>query len=160
MILGVLSILFPVLGTFTTVMFVAFLLLFSGIFTALYTYKTHKSEWRGWLKALIFIGVGTYMLFVPVGGVATLGLLFSIYFFMDAFSSFTIAMAHNAKNRLMWLVNAALSVIIATMFVMHWPASSILFIGIVVGFALLTDGISLLVYAKRNEEGRNDGEKS
>ena len=151
LMMGTLSILFPVAGTLTTVMFVAFILLFSGIFTAVFTYKTHKSDWRGWLKAFIFIAVALYMLLVPIGGVATVGMLFGIYFFADAFSSFTFATAHNAKNRLMWLVNAALSVVIGLMFVMHWPASSILFIGIVVGFALVTDGIALLVYAKRDE---------
>ena len=151
-ILGSLSLLFPVLGSLSTAMFVAFILFFSGVFTGMYTFQSNKRDWRGWLKAAIFTVVGLYMMFVPLGGVATVGLLFSIYFFADAFSSFTLAMAHGAKHRVMWLLNAALSVVIAMMFVMHWPASSLLFVGIVVGFALLLDGISLLVYVKKERD--------
>lgn len=148
MILGVIGALFPVVTSFTTVIFVAWLLLFSGFLTGFYTYKSDRSDWKGWLKSLIFLGVGVYMILSPLGGIATLGLLFSIYFFMDAFSSFTLATSfYPNKGWGIWIINAVLSLIIAVLFVIGWPLTSVVLIGLLVGFSLFFDGLALIMGA-------------
>jgi uncharacterized membrane protein HdeD (DUF308 family) len=149
MIVGFLGAMYPVVASLTTVAFVAWLLLFSGVTVAYFTYKSDASDWKGWLKALIFLGVGTYMLLSPLGGIATLGLLFSIYFFMDSFSSFTLATSfYPNKGWGIWIVNAVLSLIMAVIFVVGWPHTSILLIGLLVGFSLFFDGFALVTGAK------------
>ncbi len=157
MILGFLGAMFPIAASLTTVLFVAWLLLFSAFLVGFYTYKSDPSDWKGWLKSLIFFGVGVYMIVSPAGGIATLGLLFSIYFFMDSFSSFTFMMSFYPKKGWgIWLINAILSLLIAVIFVVGWPHTSILLIGLLVGFSLFFDGLALLMGAKLFEVPHGD----
>jgi len=146
MIIGFLGAIFPVAASLTTVVFVAWILLFAGTLTGYFTYKSDSGDWRGWLKSLIFVGVGIYMLVNPVGGIATLGLLFSIYFFMDAFSGFTLASSFYPNSGWgIWALNAVLSLVMAMIFVIGWPQTSIVLIGLLVGFSLFFDGLALVM---------------
>ena len=148
MIIGFAGAMFPVAASLTTVVFVAWMLLMSGFLVGYFTYKSDASDWKGWLKALIFFGVGIYMIVSPAGGIATLGLLFSIYFFMDSFSSFALAASfYPNKGWGIWTVNAILSLIMAIIFVAGWPHTSILLIGLLVGFSLFFDGLALVMGA-------------
>jgi uncharacterized membrane protein HdeD (DUF308 family) len=93
------------------------------------------------------------MLVSPLGGIATLGLLFSIYFFMDAFSGFMLASSlYPNKGWGLWTINAVLSLVMAVIFVMNWPFSSLYLIGLLVGFSLFFDGIALLMAGNALEE--------
>ena len=148
-VLGIIGALFPVFMSLTTVMFTAWLLIFSGFLTAFYTYKSDKSHWQGWLKSLVFFGVGTYMVVSPTGGIATLGLLFAVYFFADAFNSFLLAgSSFRGKGGWVWAINGHLSLLLGVLFVIGWPHTSVVLIGLFVGFSLFFDGIALLSGAK------------
>jgi len=148
MVVGFLGAMFPVAGSLTTVVFVAWLLLMSAFLVGYFTYKSDAGDWRGWLKTLIFLGVGLYMLGNPAGGIATLGLLFSIYFFMDAFSGFTLAASfYPNKGWGIWAVNAIFSLLMAMIFVIGWPHTSVVLIGLLVGFSLFFDGLALVMGA-------------
>jgi len=156
MVIGFVGAMFPVAASLTTVVFVAWLLLLSGFLTAYFTYKSDRSDWRGWLKSLIFLGVGVYMLVSPLGGIATLGLLFSIYFFMDAFSGFMMmASFYPHKGWGIWALNAVLSLVMAMVFVIGWPHTSVLLIGLLVGFSLFFDGLALVMGAKIFDNMKN-----
>jgi uncharacterized membrane protein HdeD (DUF308 family) len=157
MVIGFIGAMFPVAASITTVMFVAWLLLLSGFLVGYFTYKTDARDWRGWLKSLIFLGVAVYMLLSPLGGIATLGLLFAIYFFMDAFSGFTLAASfYPHKGWGIWTLNAVLSLVMATIFVAGWPHTSIVLIGLLVGFSLFFDGLALVMGAKIFTNIRNE----
>ncbi len=148
MVIGFLGAMFPVAASVTTVVFVAWLLLMSAFLVGYFTYKTDASDWKGWLKSIIFLGVGLYMLLNPAGGIATLGLLFSIYFFMDSFSGFTLASSfYPHKGWGIWAFNAVLSLLMAMIFVIGWPHTSVLLIGLLVGFSLFFDGLALVMGA-------------
>jgi uncharacterized membrane protein HdeD (DUF308 family) len=145
-LLGLIGIFFPVFTSFATVVFVSWLMLLSGLMAGYFTYITDKRDWSGWLKSLILIGVALYMLLSPLGGVATLGLLLSIYFFMDSFAGFSIASTiYPNKGWFLWVINALLSLIIGMIFVIGWPFSSTYLIGLFVGFSLFFDGLALLM---------------
>ena len=157
MILGLIGALFPMFASFATVIFVSWLMLFAGIMAGYFTYVTDKSDFSGWLKSIILIGVAMYMLASPLGGIATLGLLFSIYFFMDAFSGFMLASSlYPNKGWGMWTINAVLSLIMAVIFVVNWPFSSMYLIGLLVGFSLFFDGIALIMAGNALDEIDND----
>jgi len=148
MVIGFLGAIFPVAASLTTVVFVAWMLLLSAFLVGFFTYKSDAGDWRGWLKSLIFFSVGIYMLVNPAGGIATLGLLFSIYFFMDAFSGFTLASSfYPNKGWGIWAVNAVLSLLMAMIFVIGWPHTSVVLIGLLVGFSLFFDGLALVMGA-------------
>ncbi len=148
-LLGIAGIAFPPFMTMTTVVFVSWLLLFAGISAAIFTWQTDREDWMGWLKAFALILVALYMLFFPIGGAATVGLLLSIYFFTDAFAGFGLAMnMRPAQGWWVWLLNAVLSLVLGVLFVIGWPFSSLYLVGIFVGISLLFDGIALIMGGK------------
>jgi uncharacterized membrane protein HdeD (DUF308 family) len=86
------------------------------------------------------------MLVSPLSGIATLGLLSSIFFFMDAFSGFMLSSSfYPNKGWGLWAINAVLSLVMAIIFIVGWPFTSMYLIGLLVGFSLFFDGIALLM---------------
>jgi len=155
-ILGITGIIFPTLMSLTTLAFVSYLMILAGIFSGWLTWKSNKEDWVGWLKSFILLLTGLFMIFYPVIGIASIGLLFAIYFFMDAFAGFGLAFSlRPQKIWLLWLINAFTSLILAIIFVIDWPFSSLYLVGLFVGISLLFDGIALLTggfYVDKSEE--------
>jgi len=146
LVLGLMGIIFPSFMTFSAVVFVSYLMLFAGISSGWMTWMSNKEDWAGWLKSFLLVGVSLLMLFYPMQGVATLGLLFSIYFFMDAFAGFGLAFsAQGNRHRWFWIFNALMSLLLAIVFMVGWPFSSVWLIGFFVGVSLFFDGIALLI---------------
>ena len=145
-ILGLIGIFFPTFMTFGTLVFVSYLMLFAGISAGALTWISNRNDWTGWLKSFILVAVAAYMIFYPIQGVATLGLLFSIYFFMDAFTGLGLTFSANEqKHKWIWLLNAVTSFALAVIFLIGWPFSSLWLVGFFVGVSLFFDGIALLV---------------
>ncbi len=145
---GATGILFPEFMSVTTVMLVAYLMMFAGITSGVLTYKSNKEDWVGWLKSFTLVLSSFILLYYPVQGAAALGLVFAIYFFTDAFAGFSLALSlRPEKIWLVWLFNAVTSLALGLLFVIGWPASSLFLIGILVGISLLFDGIALLLGA-------------
>ena len=156
-LLGIVGIVFPPVLTLTTVMIVSAVMLVAGFSAAAMTLKSKRHDWAGWLKSFILVLAALYMLFYPAGGAAALGLILSIYFFMDSFASFGLAFSlRPQKIWLAWLFNAVVSAVLGMIFVIGWPFSSIYFIGIFVGISLTMDGIALLLGAKFVEDIKDD----
>jgi uncharacterized membrane protein HdeD (DUF308 family) len=157
-ILGLIGILFPSFITFSMVLFLAYLMLFAGLSSAWITWVSNRSDWIGWLKSLVFVGMSLFMLFYPLEGVATLGLLFSIYFFMDAFTGFSLAFsASGKKHRWLWGLNALGSLILGVVVLLGFPFTTVWLIGFLIGIGLLLDGIALLFGASiLGEEALNN----
>ncbi len=157
LLLGVVGIFFPVIMSLATSIFFGWLLILSAFLSAYHTYNTDKKDWLGWLKAFIFFITGALVVINPLPGVAALGIIFAVYFFMDAFASF--ALAFDTKPKKGWwivLLNGVLSVILAIVFLMNWPFSSLWLVGLFVGISLLFDGVVLLTFSKHAKEIEKD----
>jgi len=145
-ILGAVGMFFPTFMTLGTLVFVSYLMLFAGVSAGVLTWMSNRKDWTGWLKSFILSAVALYMILYPLDGVATLGLIFSFYFFMDSFSSAGLAFsAEGKKHQWMWIFNALTSFVLAVLFVVGWPFSSLWLIGFFVGISLFFDGIALLI---------------
>jgi len=145
LILGVLGILFPVFASIASAFYLGWILLFSGFFIAIHTYKTNKKDWLGWLKSVILLITGAFTVVNPLPGVAALGIIFTIYFLMDAFSSMALAFELKPQKGWWWsLINSFLSIIIAAYIIAGWPVSSIWIVGLLVGISLFFDGVVLI----------------
>ncbi len=156
LLLGIAGIFFPAIMSLAAAIFVGWLLLFSGFLAAFHTYQTDKKDWLGWLKAFVFLITGGLIVVNPLPGVAALGIIFAVYFLMDAFGSF--ALSFEMKPLKGWwvvLLNAILSLLLAFVFLIGWPFSSLWLVGLFVGISLLFDGVVLLTlshYAKKMDE--------
>ncbi len=145
-LIGAIGIIFPTFMSVSTVILVAYLMMFAGISAGLLTYKSNKEDWEGWLKSFILLLTSFILLYYPVQGAAVLGLIFAIYFFTDSFAGFGLAFSLKPqKIWLVWLFNAITSFALGVLFVIGWPQSSLFLIGILVGISLFFDGVSLLL---------------
>jgi len=145
-LLGAVGIIYPVFMTLATITFVSWLMIFGGFTAGYFTFISDKSHYLGWLKSFILVGIGLMMLYYPLTGIGTVGLLLSIYFFMDAFAGFSLALSMRpTKGWIWWMVNAFFSVLLGILFVIGWPFTSTYLIGLFVGFSLFFDGFSLLI---------------
>jgi len=145
-ILGLIGILEPAFMTLATVTFVAWLMMFAGFMAGYFTYISDKRDTLGWLKSFVLIGIALFMIFYPMSGVGTVGMLLAIYFFMDAFAGISLALSMRpAQGWIWWMINAIFSLLIGVLFIVGWPFTSLYLIGLLVGFSLFFDGISLLV---------------
>ena len=148
-LIGLVGIIFPTFMSFTAISFVAYLMLFAGVFSGWLTWQSSQNDWAGWLKSFLLIGTSLFILFYPMEGIAAIGLLFAIYFFMDAFSGFGLAFSLKPqKVWWIWFFNAVTSLALGTIFVIGWPFSSLFMVGLFVGISLLFDGIALLMGGK------------
>lgn len=145
-LLGLIGIVNPVIMTLGTVTLVAWLMLSAGLIVGYFTWLSNKSNVQAWLKSLILVGASLYILYYPAIGAATLGLLLSIYFFINGFTGLFLAFSiRPEKGWIFWMISAILSLLIGIFFVMGWPFSSTYIVGLLVGFSLLFDGIALLL---------------
>ena len=156
-ILGICGVLFPGIMSLATAIFYGWLLLFSSFVMAFHTYNTDKKDWLGWLKVVILFMVGILIAVNPLPGVAALGVLFAIYFFMDAFASIALSFSVKpAKNWWIILLNGFLSLFLGFYLLMGWPFSSLYFVGLFVGISLFFDGVVLLFMGKRADDMEKD----
>lgn len=145
-VLGLVGIIYPAFMTVVTVTFVSWLMLFAGFMAAYFTWLSNRNDVMGWLKSFMLIGISLYMLFYPMVGAATIGLLLSIFFFVDGFAGLALALSMRPnKIWIVWMINAIFSFAIGALFILSWPFNSTYLVGLFVGFSLFFDGIALLV---------------
>jgi len=144
-ILGTVAIFLPGLMSLGVAIFAGWLLLIGGVFWAIHTYQYDAKSFMNWLKPALLVGVGLLMLVYPISGVAAVGMMLSIYLFLDAFGSFALAHLIRPVKGWGWMVfNGVISFLLATLFLIGWPATSMWLVGLYVGISLLFDGWALL----------------
>ncbi len=161
LLLGLVGIFYPVVMSLTTAYFVAFLFLLSGFMIAFHTYNTDKKDWLGWLKAFLYLLTGILVTIYPIPGVAALGIILAVYFFMDGFASFALAgQLKGQKYNWLIVINAILSIILGVIFLVYWPFGSLVLVGLFVGISLFFDGIVLLTMSSAIKKLENSEDSS
>jgi uncharacterized membrane protein HdeD (DUF308 family) len=128
----------------TTSDLVSLLFIVGGGVWAWHTWQ-HGGGFMSWLKPMLLLVSGVLMAANPLAGVAALALLLSFYLLMDAFGSFALASALRPAPGWLWMVvNGVMDLVLAFLFTISWPASSMLLVGIFVGISLLFDGAALI----------------
>ncbi len=151
LLLGLAGIIFPVFfGNFIAV-FVGWLLFFSGIFTGYYTYQNDKKSLLGWLKSLLLVLVGLWMIIWPPVGAEALALVVAVYLFVDAAINYWLAFTLKpAVNKVWAVINGLVSTILGVLFVYYsvHPVTAAWLLGIYVGISLLFDSFMLWQLSK------------
>ncbi|HGG59834.1 MAG TPA: hypothetical protein ENK26_07960 [Gammaproteobacteria bacterium] len=143
MIIGAIGIFFPQLLALEAVVLIAILFLAGGGFWLINSIAYHRG-WTAWIKPLLLLISGAAMLWYPMSGVAAIGLLLSIYLLLDAFGSFVLAHElHPLKGWGFMAFNGAVSLLLAFLFLIGWPATSAWLVGVYLGVSLLFDGLAL-----------------
>ncbi len=144
--IGTVGVMLPWTMSLVTSIYIAALLLTGGLFWAYHTLKSHPGSFMGWLKPFLLIVTGGLMLYYPLSGVAAVGIMFSFYLFFDAFGSFALAREiHPAKGWGWMTFNGVVSLLLAVLILIGWPATSMVLVGIFVGVSLIFDGWALII---------------
>ena len=145
-VLGSAGVFIPGAMSLVTEIWIAWLFLIGGVFWAYHTYKSNPGSFMDWLKPLLLIISGGLMLFYPMPGIAAIGLVLSVYLLLDAFGSFALAHAlYPGKGWGSMTVNGVMSLLLAILFLIGWPATSLWLVGLYVGISLFFDGWALLM---------------
>lgn len=144
-ILGAAGLFLPGVISLGTAIFVAWLLIVGALIWATHTYRYHARSVMGWIKPALLLITGGLMLYNPLSGVAAVGLLLAIYLLMDAFGSFALAQSIHPAKGWGWMVfNGIISALLAMLFLIGWPATSLWLVGLYVSISLLFDGVALI----------------
>jgi uncharacterized membrane protein HdeD (DUF308 family) len=144
-LIGIVGIALPQFLSMAIALFAGWLLL-AGSIAMFMTWHGFRDHWVAWLKPFALVAVGLLILLNPIAGTAALGLMLAIYFMFDGFSGIGFAWEMRPQQGWGWLMfNGAISLLLATIFILGWPFSSAWLIGLFIGFSLLIDGISLLM---------------
>ncbi len=143
-VLGVVGVVLPGVMSLGTVVFVAWLLLTGGILWVVHTYKHSPTHLMHWLKPILLLVTGGLMLFYPLSGVAAVGLLLAIYLLLDAYGSFALAQMIRPARGWGWMsFNGLISLLLALLFLIGWPSTSLWLVGLYVGISLIFNGLAL-----------------
>ncbi|NPA12250.1 MAG: hypothetical protein GXO62_08400 [Epsilonproteobacteria bacterium] len=154
---GFLAIANPAAGSLAFVLFLGFLFVVSAIVQGFITYKAHQTSTGAWFKVIMLLITGVLLLMWPASGVAAVAILFSAYFFMDAFASFQMAL--DLKPLKGWglaLFNGVLSFVLGIVMIIGWPFSAPVMVGIIVGISFMMDGIVLIYLGLLSKRGAHD----
>ena len=158
-LLGTVGILVPGLMSLFTTSFIAALFLIGATFWGYHTWKSNPRSVVDWLKPALLLLSGGLMLFYPLAGIAAVGLMLAIYLLMDSFGSFTLAQAlHPAKGWGWMAFNGVVSLLLAMLFLIGWPETSMLLVGIYVGISLIFDGWALIFLGWAFRKGKLSGQ--
>ncbi|WP_456389137.1 HdeD family acid-resistance protein [Hydrogenimonas sp.] len=146
-LLGLVGVFAPSLMSLVVVNFLAWLFLFSAIVQGVITWKSYRNSFSAWLKPAISLITAILLLFFPFEGVAAVGIMLAAYLLVDAYSSLSFGWEYR-PNKGWWLmiVNGILSIVLAVIFMIDWPFSSIVLVGLFVGISLFFDGITLIAF--------------
>ncbi len=144
-LLGALGIFIPQFMSLEASMLIASLLLIGGVFWLIHSFQARSKEWTEWLKPVLLLITGGLMIFYPMTGIATIGLLMSFYLLIDAYGSFMMAYSLKHKKGSFWMVfNGIISLLLAFLFIAGWPASSLMLVGLYIAISLFFDGWALV----------------
>jgi uncharacterized membrane protein HdeD (DUF308 family) len=158
-VLGVLLIVAPVLGTLAVDLLIAWFLIIGGVAEVIHAFM--EKAWRGFLLELasgvLYLIVGGLLLFNPMAGAQALTLVLAAFLLVEGIVRIAMALRLRPAQGWGWLLfGGIVSVILAVLIWMQWPASGLWVIGLLVGINLLFTGWSLtmMAIATRAHEGR------
>jgi uncharacterized membrane protein HdeD (DUF308 family) len=153
--LGTAGIILPGVMSLSTVIVVGWILLMGGILWAIHTFQYSPRNIMDWLKPVLLLIIGSLILFYPVKGVEVVGLLLAIYLLLDAMGSFALAQSiYPAKGWGSMTFNGVISALLASLFLIGWPATSLWLVGLYVGISLLFDGWALVAIGWALRKGK------
>ncbi|MFC4247374.1 HdeD family acid-resistance protein [Natribaculum luteum] len=149
-LIGVLAIAFPFVTGISMTYLLGALLLVGGI-----VHGVHAFSARGWKGSLwqVTLGVvsvlaGLLLLANPVLGLASLTLLVIAYLLVDGIAELGLSLRMGAQKGRGWIAaSGAISLVLAGLLWLGFPADAMWAVGLLVGVSLLATGISMVFVA-------------
>jgi len=146
-IAGILAIAVPPAAGLAVNIVVAWLLVFSGAGHLMFAWHTRSAGGFLWelLLAILYIGVGAYLLIHPAAGLQTLTLALAIYLFAEGVLELILSRLLRILPGSTWLLlDGIITLILAILIWRSWPSNTEWVIGTLVGISMLFSGITRL----------------
>lgn len=149
-LLGILAITFPVATGLSITFLLGALLVLSGV-----VHGAHAFTVRGWSGSLwqVTLGVvsvlaGVLLLVNPLVGLASLTLLVIAYLLVDGIAELLVSLRMGGEEGRNWIAaSGVVSLALAALLWVGFPATAAWAIGLLVGASLLVTGISMVMVA-------------
>jgi uncharacterized membrane protein HdeD (DUF308 family) len=147
LIIGVVSILVPVIASVTVAIFVGWVLLAYGMAVAIHAIS-HRASMSG-LEALIALVAGFYLVVFPLRGTVTLTFVLGVWFLASGILSLIYGVQKSGvPGSRMYALGGGLSVILGFLIAASLPSSATWAIGLLVGINLIFWGVRALIGAR------------
>jgi len=143
--LGIAGALLPQIMALVINAFLGWTLIAAGMLSLYLVFISRGRSVITFLKPLLLIFFGVVLLVTPIVSIAAIALVMSFYLLLDAFSGFGLAHDIYPLRGWGWMVfNGLTSFALALVFMMGWPVSSLVMVGLFVGISLFFDGLALI----------------
>jgi len=152
-VVGIVAIVFPVISTFATALFVGWMLLLAGIFLFVGSFTIHGTGpfFGALLISLLTIAAGVFLLFNPLAGAIALTVMLGILFMIQGAFEITLAFEMRPHAAWVWMLLSGLaSVVLALIIAFGLPAISLVALGILLGINFLSTGLSYIFASRRS----------
>lgn len=145
LIAGVAALLFPVLAAVAATLYLGWFALIAGGIAIAIAIKTRAEPEFGWrlLVGVVYIALGFLLVANPIVGAESLALFVGAL--LGAAGVVEIALAIRVRPHKGWgwlLANGILSIVLAILIAIGWPLGSLVLIGYLVGFQIITCGVA------------------
>jgi uncharacterized membrane protein HdeD (DUF308 family) len=155
-ILGILSIIYPLYSSLGVEVFFGALFLFGGIFHLFGAFekKHHQNYIWNFAVGVFYTLAGVYLLGNPIGGLLSLTVVLIILFYIQGILTvfYGLYQGNRTKTRAWIVFNGLITVLIATILLIAYPISALWALGILVGVNLFMFGVSILVVNRLADE--------
>lgn len=146
-ILGVLAIGSPFLAAIAVDVAIAWLIVFAGIIHIVIAFHSHGAGSVIWklLVGLAYLAFGTYLIFRPLLGIASLTLLLAALFVIEGILNVIMYFKMRPQHGSVWvLIDGIITLFLGGIIYAQWPLSSAWAIGLVVGISMMVSGMALI----------------
>ena len=155
-IAGVLALLYPVMAAVAASLYIGWFALIAGAIAIAVAVRTRAEPDFGWrlLMGVVYVGLGLLLVANPVAGAASLALFVGAM--LVVLGGVEIALALRIRPRRGWgwmLANGIVSIALAILIVIGWPLNSLVLIGYLVGFQIITCGVARIAVAMASRKG-------
>jgi uncharacterized membrane protein HdeD (DUF308 family) len=150
-IAGVLAVLAPGPAALAATLFLGAMFLVGGVAEVAHAIATRTEDGFAWklLSGIAIVVLGVLFAMFPIAGIATLALVVGGLLFANGICSVMLSFKLKPKRGWGWvLFDGALSIVLAIMIAVGWPASSIAIIGLLAGFSLISAGVWRIMLAR------------
>jgi uncharacterized membrane protein HdeD (DUF308 family) len=147
-ILGLISIIYPLYSSLGVEIFFGALFLFGGIFHIFGAFEDKHHENYIWNFAIgvFYILAGVYLLSNPIGGLLSLTIVLIILFYIQGILTVIYGFNQSKTPQRLWIIFSGLiTIAIATIILLAYPISALWSLGILIGVNLLVFGVSILM---------------
>ena len=143
---GILALVFPAISSVAVVVFLGWLLIFSGILQAISLIGAHHVPhfWLQLVSVVLFILVGSLFLRNPGEGLLTLTLLLIVFFMVEGISKVIFALTIRPFPNWGWVLGSGIVGILLAFYL--WasiPVTAVWLLGVLLGIELICEGAAL-----------------